>query len=92
MKRIVLASLALICAVSAQAASTTTATTPVSTTTTTVIDNKSKIPPVAQLLSQGYEIKAGFFDASGIAYMAMQKGTSAYLCHAGTTPACDKLN
>ncbi len=56
------------------------------------IDLKSKIPPVGQLLAQGFEIKAAFIDATNIAYVAMQRGTSAYLCHSGSIPACDKLN
>ena len=57
-----------------------------------VIDSKSKIPPMGQLLAQGFEIKAAFIDATNIAYVALQRGTSAYLCHSGAIPACDKLN
>ncbi len=75
------------------------ATAPDTTTTTSnvaaapvVIDPKSKIPPMGQLLAQGFEIKAAFIDSTNIAYVAMQRGTSAYLCHSGTIPACDKLN
>ena len=52
----------------------------------------TKVPPVATLLQQGYEVKTGFVDSAGIAYLVMQKSTSAYLCHSGAVPACDKLN
>ena len=56
------------------------------------IESDSKLPPVTQLLQQGYEVKTGFIDASGVAFLVMQKATTAYLCHSGTIPACDKLN
>jgi len=56
------------------------------------LETNSKLPPVTQLLQQGYEVKAGFTDPSGTAYLVMQKATSAYLCHSGAIPACDKLN
>ena len=56
------------------------------------ITTDSKLPPVTQLLQQGYEVKAGFIDTTGVAFLVMQKATSAYLCHSGAIPACDKLN
>jgi hypothetical protein len=58
----------------------------------TIPETSLQLPPVTQLLQQGYEVKAGFFDPTGIAYIVMQKATSAYVCHSGTVPACDKLN
>ena len=69
-----------------------TATTSAAAAAPVVIDPKSKIPPMGQLLAQGFEIKAAFVDSTNIAYVAMQRGTSAYLCHSGAIPACDKLN
>lgn len=48
--------------------------------------------PVKKLLADGYEIKAGFADNTGGAYMVLQKTTSAYLCHSNPTPTCEKLN
>ena len=48
--------------------------------------------PVKRLLADGYEVKAGFADATGGAYMVLQKATSAYLCHSNPTPNCEKLN
>ena len=56
------------------------------------IETNSKLPPVTQLLQQDYEVKTGFTDPIGTAYLVMQKATSAYLCHSGAVPACDKLN
>jgi hypothetical protein len=69
-----------------------TATKPSAPTGTSVIQPNSKLPPVAQLLQQGFEVRAGFMDASGNAYLVLQKATSAYLCHSGAVPACDMLN
>jgi len=69
-----------------------TTTTSAAAAAPVVIDPKSKIPPMGQLLAQGFEIKAAFVDSTNIAYVAMQRGTSAYLCHSGAIPACDKLN
>lgn len=69
-----------------------TTTTSAAAAAPAVIDPKSKIPPMGQLLAQGFEIKAAFVDSTNIAYVAMQRGTSAYLCHSGAIPACDKLN
>ena len=57
-----------------------------------VLASDSKLPPVTQLLQQGYDVKTGFSDPAGTAYLVMQKATSAYLCHSGAVPACDKLN
>ena len=48
--------------------------------------------PVAARLRDGYEVKAAFPDNNGGAYMVLQKGTSAYLCHSNPNPACEKLN
>ena len=48
--------------------------------------------PVKKLLADGFEIKAGFADSTGGAYMILQKATSAYLCHSNPTPSCEKLN
>lgn len=44
------------------------------------------------LLENGYEIKTGILDPNGGAYIALQKATSAYLCHSNPTPLCEKLN
>ena len=49
-------------------------------------------PPIAKLLQDGYEIKAGFHDNIGGAYVLLQKMTSAYLCHSSPNPVCEKLN
>ncbi len=48
--------------------------------------------PVAKWLSEGYEIKAAFSDNSGGAYLVLEKGTSAYLCHSSPNQVCEKLN
>ena len=48
--------------------------------------------PVAARLRDGYEVKAAFPDNNGGAYMVLQKGTSAYLCHSNPNPNCEKLN
>ena len=48
--------------------------------------------PVKRLLVDGYEVKAGFADGTGGAYMVLQKATSAYLCHSNPSPTCEKLN
>jgi hypothetical protein len=47
---------------------------------------------VRQLLVQGYEIKTGFSDNNGGAYLVLQKAASAYLCHSSPNPVCEKLN
>ena len=52
----------------------------------------TKFGPVRQLLVDGYEIKTGFSDNSGGAYMVLQKATSAYLCHSSPNQVCEKLN
>lgn len=52
--------------------------------------NKSQ--PVRQLLVDGYDIKTGFADNSGGAYLVLQKATSAYLCHSSPNQVCEKLN
>ena len=48
--------------------------------------------PVAQLLQQGYDVKAAFNDNAGGAYLVLQKATSAYLCHSSPNQTCEKLN
>lgn len=48
-------------------------------------------PQLVQLLQDGYEIKAAFAEA-GVAYLLLQKTTSAFLCRSGGTAACEKLN
>ena len=47
---------------------------------------------VAQLLKDGYEIKTAFADSSGGAYIILQRGTSAYLCHSAPRQTCEKMN
>lgn len=47
---------------------------------------------VVLLLRNGYDIKSGFSDNTGGAYLVFQKATSAYLCHSGPSPVCTKLN
>ena len=51
-----------------------------------------KFGPVRQLLVDGYEIKTGFADNQGGAYLVLQKITSAYLCHSSPNQVCEKLN
>ena len=48
--------------------------------------------PIAQILKDGYEVKAAFADSAGSAYIVLQKGTSAYLCHSSPSQVCEKLN
>jgi hypothetical protein len=47
---------------------------------------------VAKLLSDGYEIKTAFADTNGGAYIILQRGTSAYLCHSAPRQTCEKMN
>ncbi len=47
---------------------------------------------VATLLRDGYEIKTAFADASGGAYIVLQRGISAYMCHSSPRQTCEKLN
>ena len=47
---------------------------------------------VAQLLKDGYEIKTAFSDTSGGAYIILQRGTSAFLCHSAPRQTCEKMN
>ena len=56
--------------------------------TTTSTDGSA----VARLLQQNYEIKAAFADNTGGAYMVLEKGQSAYLCHSSPNQTCEKLN
>ena len=51
-----------------------------------------KFGPVRQLLVDGYEVKTGFADNNGGAYLVLQKATSAYLCHSSPNQVCEKLN
>lgn len=47
---------------------------------------------VATCLRDGYDVRAAFSDNSGGAYILLQKGTSAYMCHSNPSPRCEKLN
>ena len=47
---------------------------------------------VANCLRDGYDIRAAFSDNSGGAYLILQKGTVAYMCHSAPSPRCEKLN
>ncbi len=47
---------------------------------------------VASLLRDGYEIKTAFADTTGGAYIILQRGTSAYLCHSAPRQTCEKMN
>ncbi len=47
---------------------------------------------VAKLLADGYEIKTAFADTAGGAYIILQRGTSAYLCHSAPRQTCEKMN
>ena len=47
---------------------------------------------VATLLQGGYDIKTAFADTSGGAYLILQKGTSAFMCHSAPRQTCEKLN
>lgn len=50
------------------------------------------VSPVAQHLREGYEVKAAFYDNNGGAYLVLQRGTSAFLCHSSPNQSCEKLN
>ena len=47
---------------------------------------------VASLLRDGYEIKTAFAGSGGDAYLILQRGTSAYMCHSAPRQTCEKLN
>ncbi len=47
---------------------------------------------VATCLRDGYDIRAAFSDNNGGAYIILQKGTSAFMCHSNPSPRCEKLN
>ncbi len=47
---------------------------------------------VAQLLKDGYEVKTAFADTGGGAYIILQRGTSAFLCHSAPRQTCEKMN
>jgi hypothetical protein len=51
-----------------------------------------QVTPVAKWLQEGYEVKAAFSDNSGGAYIILEKGTSAYMCHSNPSQVCEKLN
>ena len=48
-------------------------------------------PAIAQVLADGYEIKAAFIN-NGVSYVFLQKGPAAYMCKSGNGAACEKLN
>jgi len=50
------------------------------------------VSQIAQRLREGYEIKAAFYDNTGGAYVILQRGTPAYLCHSSPHQTCEKLN
>ena len=47
---------------------------------------------VASLLASGYEVKTAFAGPGGDAYIILQRGTSAYMCHSAPRQTCEKLN
>ena len=47
---------------------------------------------VASLLGSGYEVKTAFAGPGGDAYIILQRGTSAYMCHSAPRQTCEKLN
>ena len=51
-----------------------------------------EVVSVATCLRDGFEIKAAFSDNSGGAYIVLQKGTVAYMCHSNPAPRCEKLS
>ena len=53
---------------------------------------KADASTVGQLLKDGYEIKTAFSDGTGGAYILLQKGTGAYMCHSSPRQTCEKLN
>ena len=53
---------------------------------------QSAAASVAQLLKDGYEIKTAFADTGGGAYIILQRGTSAFLCHSAPRQTCEKMN
>jgi hypothetical protein len=75
-----------------QGATTTTAAPATSGTAETASPFPARAFPIARLLQEGYEIKTGFAAPDGSAYLALEKGASAYLCRSGTVPTCDRLN
>ena len=53
---------------------------------------KADASTVGQLLKDGYDIKTAFSDGTGGAYIVLQKGTGAYMCHSSPRQTCEKLN
>ena len=47
---------------------------------------------IKNLLADSFEIKTGFVDPNGGAFLVLQKATSAFLCHSNPNPTCEKLN
>ena len=47
---------------------------------------------VVTCLRDGYDVRAAFSDNNGGAYILLQKGASAYMCHSNPSPRCEKLN
>jgi hypothetical protein len=93
--------LVLVVSVAAAQAQTTTSApaspaTPVPNTVTgtpnTASFGQTGPATIKRLLAEGFEIKTGFVDPSGGAYLALQKATSAYFCHSNPNPTCEKLN
>ena len=93
-KRAAITGLFLIGLVPPALAQTATTTNP---TVTTAQPTESSFGPQAavtikKLLADGFEIKTGFIDPNGGAYIALQKATAAYFCHSNPNPTCEKLN
>lgn len=47
---------------------------------------------LASCLRDGFDVKAAFSDNNGGAYIVLQKGSAAYMCHSNPSPRCEKLN
>ncbi|MGI3901530.1 MAG: hypothetical protein ACRYGP_01415 [Janthinobacterium lividum] len=60
--------------------------------TATTVAAQAAATSVAQLLKDGYEIKTAFADTAGGAYIILQRGTSAFLCHSAPRQTCEKMN
>ena len=77
----------------AQTATTNTPSPTVTTAPPTVFGaGAQQAATIKKLLADGFEIKTGFIDPNGGAYLALQKANSAYLCHSNPNPLCEKLN
>ena len=60
--------------------------------TATAVAAQAAAASVAKLLQDGYEIKTAFADTGGGAYIILQRGSSAYLCHSAPRQTCEKMN